>query len=72
MLEAVTAYAASDEVLLGELKYVPYPATWLNKGRYEDDPAEWTANRNSEAAKESEKERQRRETEEWKNGGYAK
>jgi hypothetical protein len=22
-------------------KFCPYPATWLNKGRYDDDPAEW-------------------------------
>ncbi len=23
--------------------YCPYPATWLNKGRYDDDPAAWQA-----------------------------
>jgi len=24
-----------------ELQYVPYPATWFNQWRYDDDPAEW-------------------------------
>lgn len=25
----------------GDLKYVPYPATWLNAGRFNDDQSEW-------------------------------
>lgn len=25
----------------GKGDYVPYPATWLNQGRYDDDPDEW-------------------------------
>ena len=25
-------------------EYVPHPATWLNQGRYDDDPAEWARN----------------------------
>jgi hypothetical protein len=25
----------------GTGQFVPYPATWLNEGRYEDDPEEW-------------------------------
>lgn len=39
-LLGVTRYfAGSDKGLSGE--YCPYPATWLNQGRYDDDPAEW-------------------------------
>lgn len=26
---------------LGRSEYAPYPATWLNQGRYDDDQAEW-------------------------------
>jgi hypothetical protein len=25
-------------------EYVPHPATWLNQGRFDDDPAEWARN----------------------------
>lgn len=25
-------------------EFVPHPATWLNQGRYDDDPAEWAKN----------------------------
>ncbi|HYE21444.1 MAG TPA: hypothetical protein VEA69_23555 [Tepidisphaeraceae bacterium] len=33
------AYAADP----GEKKYTPDPATWFNRGRYDDDDGEWTA-----------------------------
>jgi hypothetical protein len=26
------------------MQYVPYPSAWLNKGHYDDDPAEWDRN----------------------------
>lgn len=35
------AFARSDKGQ-GEAKYIPYPATWLNEGRWADDPAEWS------------------------------
>lgn len=25
----------------GDRKFVPYPATWFNQDRFDDDPAEW-------------------------------
>lgn len=31
-------FAASPK---GQGDFCPYPATWLNQGRYDDDPAEW-------------------------------
>ncbi len=33
------AYSASPAGQAG--KFTPHPATWLNQGRYDDDPAEW-------------------------------
>ena len=36
-------FAASPAGNAGE--FVPYPATWLNQARYEDDPAEWRRER---------------------------
>lgn len=35
LLEAVGAFADSKQGR-GELKFIPYPATWLNAGRYDD------------------------------------
>jgi hypothetical protein len=39
IIGAAEIYAASDIAADGE--FVPHPATWLNKGGYLDDPAEW-------------------------------
>ena len=39
IIKAAEMYAASDIAADGE--FVPHPATWLNKGAYLDDPAEW-------------------------------
>lgn len=43
LLEAAKAFAASDK---GRGAFVPYPTTWLNQGRYDDDPRTWTDSRN--------------------------
>jgi hypothetical protein len=39
LLERVQMYARSSAGQAG--KFTPYPATWFNQGRYDDDPAEW-------------------------------
>ncbi len=39
LLAAVREYAASPAAK--ELKYVPYPATWFNNHRWEDDRSSW-------------------------------
>ena len=39
IIGAAEMYAASDIAADGE--FVPHPATWLNKGAYLDNPAEW-------------------------------
>ena len=49
LLEITQRFAASPAGNAGE--FTPHPATWLNQGRYEDDPAEWqskTASKPSE------------------------
>jgi hypothetical protein len=38
LVERMAAFAASPKA---QGQYCPYPATWLNGGRYDDDPAEW-------------------------------
>ena len=38
LLERTQAFARSDKA---KGDFCPYPATWLNQGRYEDDPREW-------------------------------
>lgn len=40
LLEAVHSFSQSD-VGRGERQFIPYPATWLNEGRYKDSPDEW-------------------------------
>jgi hypothetical protein len=46
---ASAAYAAAVALWSDEDKqFVPHPATWLNDGRFEDDPSTWA--RNSKAA----------------------
>jgi hypothetical protein len=42
LLVATKQYAAAmAKCPLEERKYIPHPATWFNRGSYEDDPAEW-------------------------------
>ena len=42
LLDRVTAFAGSPCGRAG--KYCPHPATWLNQGRFDDDPAAWQDN----------------------------
>lgn len=39
--QRVIEFAASPK---GNSEFVPHPATWLNQGRYDDDPAAWKSN----------------------------
>jgi hypothetical protein len=39
LLEKVKAYASA--IGWQERQFIPHPATWFNKKRWEDDPAEW-------------------------------
>jgi len=42
LLERTQAYAKATESWPEEdRKYIPHPATWFNRGSYEDDPKEW-------------------------------
>jgi hypothetical protein len=42
LLKAVKAYAKATESWPEEdRKYIPHPATWFNRGSYDDDPKEW-------------------------------
>lgn len=42
LLEATQAFAtAVAQWPEAEKKYVPHPATWFNRGSYDDDPAVW-------------------------------
>lgn len=43
LLATVTAFAESDKA---KGQYCPHPATWLNEGRYDDDPETWRDNAN--------------------------
>jgi hypothetical protein len=43
ILEAAQAFAVSDKGR-GDPQYIPYPTTWLNQGRYDDDRQTWTTN----------------------------
>jgi hypothetical protein len=47
LLEKALAYAKSAD---GQSEYCPYPATWLNQGRYDDDPQEWNRREGRKAA----------------------
>jgi hypothetical protein len=40
LMDRVKAFAESD-VGRGDIQFVPHPATWLNQGRFDDDPAGW-------------------------------
>ena len=42
LLKAVKAYAeATSRWPEADKQYIPFPATWFNRGSYEDDPKEW-------------------------------
>jgi hypothetical protein len=43
LVEVTRRFAGSKKGRMGE--YCPYPATWLNAGRYDDDPREWELER---------------------------
>ena len=49
LLEAAKAFAGSDK---GRGAFVPYPTTWLNQGRYDDDPETWTENKNGKPVRQ--------------------
>ncbi len=40
LLAAVQQYAQSQQAQ-GDHQFIPYPASWLNAGAYDDDPREW-------------------------------
>lgn len=44
LLDRMTAFAASETA---SGAFCPHPATWLNQGRYDDDPADWRESRGS-------------------------
>ncbi len=44
LLERMTAFAASPAGQC-DPQYIPHPASWLNAGRYDDDPRAWQAGR---------------------------
>jgi hypothetical protein len=48
LLERVRLFAASPAGRRGT--YTPYPATWFNQARYDDDPAEWNQRDRSDNA----------------------
>ena len=42
LLEATTAFALCvARWPANEKQYIPHPATWFNRGSYDDDPKEW-------------------------------
>ncbi len=42
LIERTKAYAAAVKLWpAGEEQFVPHPATWYNRGSYDDDPATW-------------------------------
>lgn len=43
LLEVVQRYAAAVKRSGTEPRFVPHPASWMNAGRYADDPREWEA-----------------------------
>jgi hypothetical protein len=49
--EAIEVIAKSASLFAqspkGKGEFCPHPATWLNQGRYEDDPAAWTDRKDS-------------------------
>lgn len=48
LMERVRLFARSRAGQSGP--YCPYPATWMNQGRYEDDPTEWDRQKGSHVA----------------------
>ena len=39
--ERITRYANSPHGTREDKQFIPYPATWVNDGRYDDDESEW-------------------------------
>jgi predicted transcriptional regulator len=46
LVDRMTAFAKTPKGQAGE--FCPHPSTWLNKGRYDDDPSEWERSRDNE------------------------
>ena len=43
LLRIVQSYAAAVKTWpAADKQYIPHPATWFNRGSYDDDPAEWS------------------------------
>ena len=41
LLARVLAYAGSPKVRGSDPRFIPHPATWFNRGSYDDEPTEW-------------------------------
>lgn len=41
LLDAVTEYAKACESIQVGREFIPYPATWFNQERWDDDRTEW-------------------------------
>ena len=46
LLDRVMAYAKATSG--GDKQFIPHPATWFNRGSYDDDPSEWDKERHPE------------------------
>jgi hypothetical protein len=45
LLRSTNAYAdATTRWPVADRQFIPHPATWFNRGSYDDDPKEWTRN----------------------------
>lgn len=50
LLSKVQAYAAATaQWPADERQYIPYPASWINAGQFNDDPSNWTRNTKTNA-----------------------
>jgi hypothetical protein len=52
MLEAIKAQTASDQWKRDNGQYIPNPATWLNQGRWEDEPLAAAKSQNNDMSME--------------------
>jgi hypothetical protein len=52
MLEAIKAQTASDQWKRDNGQYIPNPATWLNQGRWEDEPPAAAKSQNNDMSME--------------------
>ena len=53
LTERAAAYSDSPLVRTTPTQFRPHPATWFNEGRYDDDPAEWQAERSSNGTQDA-------------------